>query len=178
MKQNLFNYISALISSASSDSGLKIQNFHPSFFGPLIKCLNSPVAIKINSIEFDFVYKHLSSFWDDNSVVFLADSSKVEQAAGFQSNVAKLTVRAGALLSKEKDIKVVFYTEKGGHQKIINKDLNYIDFNYKILKSISSESIEKLHLIKPETLGQASRIAGVRPSDIGVLAVFLKHNQQ
>jgi tRNA uridine 5-carboxymethylaminomethyl modification enzyme len=47
-------------------------------------------------------------------------------------------------------------------------------FDYSSLTNLSSESKEKLCRIKPETLGQASRIAGVRPSDIGVLAIFLK----
>jgi tRNA uridine 5-carboxymethylaminomethyl modification enzyme len=47
------------------------------------------------------------------------------------------------------------------------------DFNYHKLKSISFEAREKLSRIKPRTLGQASRISGVSPSDISVLLVFL-----
>ncbi len=47
-------------------------------------------------------------------------------------------------------------------------------FDYHILTSLSSESREKLTNIKPETLGQASRLAGVRPADIGVLAIYLQ----
>jgi len=47
-------------------------------------------------------------------------------------------------------------------------------FDYSKLGSLSAESKEKLCRVMPETLGQASRIAGVRPSDINVLAVFLK----
>ena len=54
------------------------------------------------------------------------------------------------------------------HIKIPNK------FDYNSLPNLSLESREKLMRILPETLGQASRIAGVRPADIGVLAVFLK----
>jgi len=45
------------------------------------------------------------------------------------------------------------------------------DFNYQELKSISSEGREKLSKIKPKTIGQASRISGVSPSDISVLLV-------
>jgi tRNA uridine 5-carboxymethylaminomethyl modification enzyme len=47
------------------------------------------------------------------------------------------------------------------------------DFDYHQLKSLSYEAREKLNLIKPETLGQASRISGVSPADISVLAIFL-----
>jgi tRNA uridine 5-carboxymethylaminomethyl modification enzyme len=47
------------------------------------------------------------------------------------------------------------------------------DFNYQVLKSISSEAREKLSKVKPSTIGQASRISGVSPSDISVLMVYL-----
>jgi tRNA uridine 5-carboxymethylaminomethyl modification enzyme len=49
-----------------------------------------------------------------------------------------------------------------------------IEFNYLKLKTISTEGKEKLHKIKPRSLGQASRISGVSPSDISVLLVYLK----
>jgi tRNA uridine 5-carboxymethylaminomethyl modification enzyme len=47
------------------------------------------------------------------------------------------------------------------------------DFDYQKLTSISFEAREKLTRIKPRTLGQASRISGVSPSDISVLLVYL-----
>ena len=46
-------------------------------------------------------------------------------------------------------------------------------FDYSKLNAISSESREKLNIIKPETIGQASRISGVSPSDINVLLVYM-----
>ena len=46
-----------------------------------------------------------------------------------------------------------------------------IDFQQ--LKSLSNEGREKLTRIKPQTIGQASRISGVSPADISILLVFL-----
>ena len=47
------------------------------------------------------------------------------------------------------------------------------DFDYKKLKSISAEALEKLNKIRPETISQASRISGVSPNDISVLLVYM-----
>jgi len=47
------------------------------------------------------------------------------------------------------------------------------DFDYNKIVSISKEAREKLFKIKPRTLGQASRISGVSPSDISVLMVHI-----
>ena len=47
------------------------------------------------------------------------------------------------------------------------------DFDYNSLLSLSTEARQKLSKIKPSTLGQASRISGVSPSDINVIAVYL-----
>ena len=47
------------------------------------------------------------------------------------------------------------------------------DFDYKKLKSISAEALEKLNKIKPETISQASRISGVSPNDISILLVYM-----
>jgi tRNA uridine 5-carboxymethylaminomethyl modification enzyme len=50
-----------------------------------------------------------------------------------------------------------------------------LDFEYKSLKGLSYESLEKLTRIKPTTVGQASRIPGVRPTDIALLIGHLKN---
>ncbi|TAH38368.1 MAG: tRNA uridine-5-carboxymethylaminomethyl(34) synthesis enzyme MnmG [Bacteroidetes bacterium] len=69
------------------------------------------------------------------------------------------------------------YIEK--ESEIVNKFIKLenvflkADFDYHSLASLSMEARQKLSKIKPSTLGQASRISGVSPSDISVLMVFL-----
>ena len=48
------------------------------------------------------------------------------------------------------------------------------EFDYNNIKSLSNESREKFINIKPQTVGQAQRINGIRPSDISILLVYLK----
>jgi tRNA uridine 5-carboxymethylaminomethyl modification enzyme len=46
-------------------------------------------------------------------------------------------------------------------------------FDYSRVQSISSEAREKLNRVKPRTLGQASRISGINPSDVQILMVYM-----
>src|SRR5690606_28879155 len=57
-------------------------------------------------------------------------------------------------------------------KKMEDKEINP-NFDYATLASLSIEAREKLLKVKPRTLGQASRISGVSPSDISVLMVHM-----
>ncbi len=50
-----------------------------------------------------------------------------------------------------------------------------LNLNYLTLKALSAEGREKLNKVKPRSIGQASRISGVTPSDISILLVYLKN---
>jgi tRNA uridine 5-carboxymethylaminomethyl modification enzyme len=47
------------------------------------------------------------------------------------------------------------------------------NIDYSIMQSITIEARQKLDKIRPTTIGQASRISGVSPSDISVLLIYL-----
>jgi tRNA uridine 5-carboxymethylaminomethyl modification enzyme len=50
-------------------------------------------------------------------------------------------------------------------------------FSYKGIPGLRKESIEKLDAVFPNTLGQASRIPGVNPSDIEILSIMIKNHR-
>ncbi|MBL9134948.1 MAG: tRNA uridine-5-carboxymethylaminomethyl(34) synthesis enzyme MnmG [Verrucomicrobiales bacterium] len=50
------------------------------------------------------------------------------------------------------------------------------DFNFSVVPSLRREARQKLEAIRPQTIGQASRISGVTPSDISILLVFLRRD--
>ena len=52
------------------------------------------------------------------------------------------------------------------------------DLDYNTVGSLRLEAVEKLNKIKPLSVGQASRISGVNPADVGVLLVWLEQNRR
>ncbi len=77
----------------------------------------------------------------------------------------EINLKYAAYITKERDMAL----------KMQNLEAYQIhdNFDYSRVKSLSLESLEKLQKIKPLTLGQASRISGVSPSDISVLLIYL-----
>ena len=52
------------------------------------------------------------------------------------------------------------------------------DFDYDLIDNLSLEGRQKLMKYRPETMGQASRISGVNPADLAVLAIYLKQMKE
>ncbi len=73
----------------------------------------------------------------------------------------------GYVKKQEKDIKKFIKLER---KKIP------VDINYDKIPNLANEAREKLKLIKPISIGQATRILGINPSDIQMLIFYLKNN--
>lgn len=78
---------------------------------------------------------------------------------------AEIKLKYESYISKEQEIA----DKLSKHESLIIKD----DFDYQSLNSLSFEAREKLSKIRPKTIGQASRISGVSPSDISVLIIYI-----
>ena len=52
------------------------------------------------------------------------------------------------------------------------------DIDYLSIRTLRTEARQKLQAVRPETLGQAGRISGVSPADVGALMVYLSHREE
>ena len=103
----------------------------------------------------------------------------IYKLAELNSQIKKIVETYGhdSIQQAEIHLKYDSYIEK--ERLLVDKmnrleDLNIIDnFNYDFVTSLSFEGREKLKKTRPSTIGQASRISGVSPSDISVLMLFI-----
>ena len=102
------------------------------------------------------------------------------------AEIASLSTEIGEYLGKylpevreqaEVQIKYESYLEK--EQLLVDKLSSMEDFkipaefDYLAITALSNEGRQKLHKVRPETLGQATRISGVSPADVSILTVYL-----
>lgn len=91
-----------------------------------------------------------------------------EAVAGFDNETleqAEIQIKYETYIEKEKEL----VSKMSQLEDLIIPD----NFNYEKLASLSNEARQKFIKIKPRTLGQASRISGVNPSDVQILMVFM-----
>ncbi len=98
----------------------------------------------------------------------LLDKNLEQQLCSFDKEVieqVEINIKYASYINKESQLA----------GKLESMDLKKIphEFDYTSISALSAESQEKLVKIKPQTLGQASRISGVTPADISVLLVYL-----
>ena len=100
--------------------------------------------------------------------------SLIKVMPGLQESLSGIST--DSLEQAEIQIKYERYIEK--EQEIVEK-MSQLEnmaipasFDYDRISSLSNEALQKFKKIKPSTLGQASRISGVNPSDVQILMVY------
>ncbi|MBD3629549.1 tRNA uridine-5-carboxymethylaminomethyl(34) synthesis enzyme MnmG [Cyclobacterium sp.] len=91
-----------------------------------------------------------------------------DELAPFDKNVleqAEIQIKYRSYIDKERQMV----------EKISNLDNMKIPshMDYSTIKALSAEGRQKLNKIKPETIGQASRISGVSPADMSIITIYL-----
>lgn len=147
---------------------LKTENVTADEINDLLISVGTPVLIQKTKIGnlllrpqvfISELVKHLPVF--ENFINSLNLGTKYDEIL----EEAEISFKYENYIEKEKEI-----ADKQNRLENINISE---DFDFMKLLSLSSEAREKLSRIRPRTLGQASRISGVSPSDISVLMVYL-----
>jgi tRNA uridine 5-carboxymethylaminomethyl modification enzyme len=145
---------------------LQTQSIAPEDINPYLKRVGtSPLRQKLKMIE--LAKRPQVLLWE-----------LMEEVKGLQDIKARCGNRAKEIVeSAEITIKYEGYIVRERQMADKIKRLEKIklvpEFDYERLSSLSTEARQKLTKIKPGTIGQASRISGVSPSDISVLLIYM-----
>ena len=152
------------IETAALIKFLTIQSIDPKDINPVLEKLGSAVLKQKVKIKAVLSRPHIT----------LTDLLVCEELDRYLKE-KKCTIEA--IEQAEIEIKYEGYLnkEKESAEKLSRLENIKIakDFKFDKLHSISTEGREKLTAIQPKTIGQASRISGVSPSDINVLLIYL-----
>ncbi len=143
-----------------------------------IQCLEALIKKSvIKATDFNERFKNISTPLQKNTraeVLLKRPEIKLEQLL---TMISENQFHPGAIQEVEYNIKYEGYLNR--QRKMIekfkeleNKKLPE-NLDYQDIKALSAESREKLMNIRPENLGQAARISGVKPADISVLLIYL-----
>ncbi len=136
---------------APNEINMALQNLNSS---PLKQQIKLAQIISRPEVDLGFVLKNVPRL-----------TKLFSEFSAEELSTAEVDVRYSGYVKKEQEL--VEKMEKLESVFIENK------FDYKSIDALSSEAKEKLSKIQPRTLGQASRISGVSPSDISVLMIQL-----
>lgn len=140
----------------------KTESIEPAEINPVLESMgSSPITQKVKM--FGVLTRPTISLSD-----FKASAKVNDFLATYDSESlvqAEILMKYEGYISKENDL--------ADKQTRLEDLVLHDDFDYKRLTSLSAEAREKLNKIKPRTIGQASRISGITPSDISILMVYL-----
>ncbi len=95
----------------------------------------------------------------------IPELSPLKQFSGEAIHEAEIQIKYAVYLEKETEL----VEKMSALENLIIPD----SFNYEKISSLSTEARQKFKKIRPQTLGQASRISGVAPSDVQILMVYM-----
>ncbi len=141
----------------------KTESIDPSEINPLLEEIGSaPIIQKVKM--FGVLARPIISLLDFTiyspkvrEFISKFDSESIEQA--------EILMKYEGYISKEHEL--------ADKQTRLEELVLHDDFDYERLTSLSAEAREKLTKVRPRTIGQASRISGITPSDISILMVYL-----
>jgi len=146
----------------------KTTTISPNQINDFLKFSNSSV---INQHEF------LSNIIKRNNI-FLKDLLTFTELYKDNIFLQQLTLRNDVIQQIEIELKYEGYIKRQQEQIdhfIKNENIQIPpDFKYENVKSLSLEARDKLLKIKPRSIGQASRIAGITPADIAAILIYMR----
>ena len=143
---------------------LEKQNIEPKTINVVLEKRKSAV-VKQKKKLISFLSRPHITFNDLKISKQLSEFIKKERISKESIKQAEIKIKYGGYLDKEAEA-----------AKKLSKLEDIIipeDFNYNKLHSISTEGKEKLNEIQPRSIGQASRISGVSPSDVNILLIYM-----
>ncbi len=152
--------------------------------------LETVEKIKATLAEVSLTPEEINSFLEENNSAALTQKQKALQLLlrpGIQLNkliaasptLQQLTGTHTSEILEQVEIQVKYdvYIEK---EKELVQRMSQLEnleipnsFDYNKISSLSTEALQKFNKIRPRTLGQASRISGVNPSDVQILMVYM-----
>jgi len=152
--------------------------------------LDTVEKIKATLAEVSITPEEINSFLEENNSAVLTQKQKALQLLlrpGIQLNkliaasptLQQLTGTHTSEILEQVEIQVKYdvYIEK---EKELVQRMSQLEnleipnsFDYNKISSLSTEALQKFNKIRPRTLGQASRISGVNPSDVQILMVYM-----
>jgi len=139
---------------------LKQVNVAPEIINPVLKKKSS--ALVSESIT---LYKLLSRPEIQYTDIYSVDPNPMTHEPSVIKQLQTAIKYAGYLDRQYKEIERM----RSWESRVIPPE-----FDYTSIKALSHESREKLATVRPENVGQASRIPGVRPADVSILVVHLE----
>ena len=142
------------------------------------KLLSYLKSTKITTKDKDILKELNTSILDGISLYELLKRPGISILDFVNLNLIKEEYLDEVLEEVEINVKYEGYIKKEEKEAMKLKQMESIkissDFNYLNVPNLASEARDKLNKVRPLTLGQASRISGVNPSDIAILSVYLK----